>query len=226
MPTKTLDSNSTVIRNVIDRLQKPIPDLSTLLTLLSGPLDGLGLLPPQFTPYNREPLPGSVDVSNHIPSLQRILLNCIAPTWDTLLQEENTLILLDQYFCPNGPSFTSPTAGDVVLLAYASILSQPLTRYGIDLLAKISTEYPVDRLHAVLFARDDRDQLPKGMLRWEDYVRNIMMVPAKVANAVAGKGDIPPLLEHGSYFNNLCLRCENLVSSLSKKHCKGASLLG
>jgi telomere length regulation protein len=169
MSTETLNDNSTVIRDVIDRLQRPIPDLSTLLTLLSGPLDSLGLLPPQFRPYNTEPLlSGSVNVFNHIPSLQRTLLNCIAPTWDALLLEEGALIVLDQYFYPDSPSFTSPTVGDVVLLAYASILSQPLTGYGIDLLARISTEYSVDRVHAILFARDDGEPLPKGMLRWED----------------------------------------------------------
>jgi telomere length regulation protein len=134
-------------------------------------------------------------------------------------------MLLDQYFCPNTSSFTSPTgtAENLVLLAYSSILSQPLTNYGIGLLARLSTEYPLDRLHAVCFAHRDREPQPKGDVMWEDYVRDIMMVPAKVANAIAGTEDISPLLEHGSYFNNLCLRCECLIFSLSETNYKGSS---
>jgi telomere length regulation protein len=223
MSPETLNNNSVVVRNVVDGLQKPIPDLPTLLALLSGPLDSLGLLPPQFRHYNREPLPsGSVDVLSHIPSFQRAILDYIAPTWDALLLEEDAGVLLDQYFCPDS-SFASPTARNVVLLAYASILSQPLTNYGIDLLAHMTTEYPVDRLHAAFFSRKDRESPSKGMLGWEDYVRNIVMVPAKVANSIAGKADISPVLEHGTYFNNLCAHCESLIYSLATESSKGAS---
>jgi len=212
-----LNYDSSVIRDVIDRLQRPIPDLPTLLALLSGPLDCLGLLPPQLRIYNREPLPsGSVDVFNHISYLQRALLDYIAPTWDVSLQEEGEIVLLDQYFCPDSYSCASSTAENVVLIAYASILSQPLTKYGIALLARISKEYHVDRLHATFFAQQGRESPPSSMLGWEDYVRNIVMVPAKVANALAGNADVPPSLEHGLYFNNLCLQCECLLSSLSK----------
>ncbi|KAF8232355.1 telomeric DNA binding protein [Tricholoma matsutake] len=219
MHTKTFNDNSTVVRDVIDRLQRPISDLPTLLALLSGPLDRLGSLPPQFRRYNREPLlTDSVDVLNHISSLQRTLLDYIAPTWDTVLLEKDAIVLLEQYFCPDNLSFGSPTAANVVLLAYGSILSQSLTKYGIDMLDRMTTEYPVDRLHPAFFSHNDRETPSKGILGWEDYVRNIVMIPAKVANAIAGKADISSSLEHGSYFNNLCLRCESLMFMLSTEN--------
>ena len=228
MATQTLNYESTEVRvrDVIDRLQRPVPNLPTLLSLLSGPLHCLGLLPPRFIPYNKEVfLSSSVDVLNHIPSLQRALLDYIAPTWDAILLEANSIVLLDQYFCPDIFSFALPTAENIVLLAYGAVFSQPLTKYGIDMLARMTKEYPVDRLHAAFFGRSDQESPCrwKGMLGWEDYVRNLIMVPAKVANAVAGKADNFPTLEHGSYFNNICLRCESLIFSLSKANGKGAS---
>lgn len=228
MGIQTLDSNeSTKVRDVIDRLQRPVPDLPTLLALLSGPLHCLGLLPPRFIPYNREALlSDSVNVLNHIPSLQRAVLEYIAPTWDAILLEEDAIVLLDQYFCPDIFSSALPTAGNVVILAYGSVLSQPLTKYGIDMLARMTMEYPVDRLHVAFFGRNDRESSSrwKGMVGWEDYVRSLVMVPAKVANAIAGQADIFPVLEHGLYFNNLCLCCESLIFSLSKENGTGASL--
>ncbi|KAF5386639.1 hypothetical protein D9615_001839 [Tricholomella constricta] len=203
------------VRNVIYGLQRPVVDISTLLALLCSPLDCLGLLPPQFRRHNTAPLPrGSVNVRKHIPPLQRALLEHIAPTWDTTLSDEGATLLLEQYFCPDNFSFASPAARDVALLAYSTMASQPLTAYAIHLLTRLSSEYPVDRLHSALFS-SNLEQLSVRMLAWEDCVRSIMMVPGKVSNAIAGKADVPPLLEHGTYYNNICVRTECLISSLS-----------
>ncbi|GLB35344.1 putative telomere length regulation protein [Lyophyllum shimeji] len=207
------------VRDVIDALQRPVPDLPTLLVLLSAPLDSLGLLPPQFRRYNTTPLPrGSVGVHKHIPSFQRVLLEHIAPTWDTILAEENATPLLDQYFCPDSFSYASPVAGDVALLAYSTITAQALTTYAIYLLTRLASEYPIDRLHSAVFSWNS-EQPSNRMVVWEDCVRSVMAVPAKVSNAIAGAGDVPPLLEHGTYYNNVCVRTESLISVLS-----GASL--
>ncbi|KAF8061522.1 telomere length regulation protein-domain-containing protein [Lyophyllum atratum] len=210
------------VRDVIDRLQRPVPDLPTLLALLSGPLDCLGLLPPQYQPYNTTPLPkGSIDIQKHIPLLQRVLLEHIAPTWGDLLAAENATPLLEQYFCPDSFSFASSVAGDVALLAYSTIMAQPLTSYAIHLLTRLSSEYPIDRLHSAVFTTT-REQPSSRMLAWEDCVRDVMSVPAKVSNAIAGKTDVPHLLEHGIYYNNICIRTEYLISSLSSKLSKDA----
>lgn len=219
MATNTKDNASVNVREVINQLQAPVSDIQTLLALLSGPLDCLGLLPPQFRRYNVQPLPyGAVTVSRHIPLLQRALLEHVAPTWDTAIVEENATPLLEQYLCPDSFSFASSAAGDVALLAYSTIMTiQPLTEYAIRVLARLSVEYPVDRLYPAVFPGGGTTS--RRELGWEDCVRNLAMVPGKVANAVGGKG--PPALEHGTYFNNFCVRCECLISSLSIKPSKG-----
>ncbi|RDB24234.1 DNA replication checkpoint protein tel2 [Hypsizygus marmoreus] len=218
-----MESAQEQVRDVIDRLQRPIPDLSTLLSLLSSPLDCLGLLPPQYRRYNRAPLPdGSVNVQKHLPLLQRALLEHIAPTWDTSLAEEKAKLLLEQHFCPDSFSFASPVTGDVVLIAYSTITSQPPTSYAIHILTRLTKEYPVDRLHSAVFTRKSQDRPSTAMLSWEDCVRCVVMIPAKVANAIAGHTEIPLALEHGTYFNNVCARSECLIASLSTKPTKDA----
>ncbi|KAJ7632433.1 telomere length regulation protein-domain-containing protein [Roridomyces roridus] len=197
----------------LQALQTTTAQLSTVLSLLSGPLECIGLLPPQFRRYNTEPLaPGAVNISRHVPSLQREILLHIGPTWESALIEKDAMPLLEQYFCPDAFSFASAAAGDVTLLAYSTILSLPLTEYSIPLLVRLSERYPIDRLHAAVFL--DHEHNVKQMLRWEDCVRNVAAVPSRVANALQGK-DIPRQLEHGFYFNSLCKRCECIISSLS-----------
>ncbi|KAG6832422.1 hypothetical protein H0H87_001582 [Tephrocybe sp. NHM501043] len=210
------------VRDVINRLQRPVHDLTTLLSLLCSPLDDLGLLPPQYRKYNKTPLPvGSVNIQRHLPSLQRALLKYIAPTWDTSLAEEKASLLLDQYFCPDSFSFAYPSAGDVAVVAYATITSTSLTKYAIHLLTRLTSEYPMDRLHSAIFMAKKSDGALR-MLAWEDCVRSILAVPAKVSNAIAGKISIPVQLEHGTYYNNICIRAESLVATLSGENSRDA----
>ncbi|KAF9466374.1 telomere length regulation protein-domain-containing protein [Collybia nuda] len=221
MSSEYLDNTLVQIRDVIDRLQRPVHDLQTVLALLSSPLGCLGLLPPQFRSLNIEPLAdGSVVNDKHIPILQRTLLQHIAPTWGTVLGENHATLLLEQYFCPDSFSFASRAAGDVVLIAYSTILSQPLTEFAIKMLERLAKEYPLDRLYTAVFDTR-RGPESKRMVQWEDCVRDITAVPGKVANALAGEG-VPSLLEHGVYFNNLCVRCEQLIHSLSTQQDRNA----
>ncbi|KAJ6623438.1 telomere length regulation protein-domain-containing protein [Mycena sp. CBHHK59/15] len=202
------------VEEVISRLQTTLPDLSTVLALLCSPLECIALLPPQFRRYNVEPLPsGAVNISRHVPALQRTILQHIGPTWESTMAEKDATLLLEQYFCPDSFSFASPAAGDVTLLAYSTILSLPLTDYSIRLLARLSQEYPIDRLHFAVFSHRERDV--KVTLAWEDCVRNIVATPTKVANAQGGKRSVPLQLEHGLYLNNVCKRCECLIASVS-----------
>ncbi|KAF8964663.1 telomere length regulation protein-domain-containing protein [Flammula alnicola] len=219
-----MDSDSRAqIQELLDQLHTQIADLPTLLSLLSGPLDAIGLLPPQFRRYNTRPLPSNaLTLRKHVPQIQRVLLTHIAPAWSAVLAEpeqHNAHMLLEQYFCPDVFANVLPQAGEVAMLAYATLVSStvPLTAYAIRLLGRLAVEYPVDRLYEAAFARRDLDKVARGVA-WEDCVRNICMVPAKVANAVAGKGeDVPPVLENAPYFNNLSVRCEELIFSLSTK---------
>ncbi|KDR73411.1 hypothetical protein GALMADRAFT_607283 [Galerina marginata CBS 339.88] len=225
-----MDSDSRAqIQGIIEQLLGQIPDLPTLLSLLAAPLDTLGLLPPQFRRYNTRPLPSSshVNIKKHIPQLQRVLLTSVVPTWDTLLAEAHATQLLDQYFCPDAFSNASGAAGKVALCAYGTLMSIQLVmaetgyaRYALRMLERLAREYTVDRLFRAVFdvagttavARAERE------VDWEDCVKNLCMVPTKVANAFGAAGEPPPSgLENATYFNHLSIRCEELLFDLSGK---------
>ena len=209
------------LHDILEQLRVQVTDLQTLLNLLTGPLDSLGLLPPQFRCHNAHPLPtGALNIKKYIPQLQRVLLQNIVPTWDTLLADNNATLLLDQYFCPNNFTNALPAAGEIAILAYSTLVSSQITEYTLRLLERLSVEYPVDRLHTAAFPRTVFDKAIKDA-EWEDCVRDLCMVPAKVANSLGVTRDIPPSLENGVYFNNLSVRCEQLIFTLSGKPSKG-----
>lgn len=213
----------TQIQDILEQLRAQVSDLQTLLNLLIGPLDSLGLLPPQFRQFRQhtQPIPlGTLNIKKYIPQLQRVLLQNIVPTWGTLLAENNATLLLDQYFCPDSFSNALPAAGEIAILAYSTLVSSQMTEYALRSLERLSAEYPVDRLHTAAFAHIDLD---KGIrdVGWEDCVRDFCMVPTKVANSLGATRDIPLSLENGVYFNNLSVRCEQLIFTLSTKSSKG-----
>ena len=221
LSTMQSSDSRTQIQNILEQLRAQVSDLQTLLNLLAGPLDSLGLLPPQFRRHNAQSIPpGTLNIKKHIPQLQRVLLQNIVPTWDTLLAEKNATLLLDQYFCPDSFSNASPAAGEIAILAYSTLVSSQMTEYALRSLERLSVEYPVDRLHAAAFTHKDLD---KGVrdVGWEDCVRDLCMVPTKVANSLGTTRDIPLGLENGVYFNNLSARCEQLIFTLSAKPSKG-----
>ncbi|KAF9069948.1 telomere length regulation protein-domain-containing protein [Rhodocollybia butyracea] len=201
------------VRDLLHQLQHPVSDLSTLLSLIAAPLDCISLLPPIFRRYHSTSLSsGSIRISVHVPLLQRALLQHVLPTWDSELREQKCLSLLDQYFCPDLFSFASPAAGEVALLAYSTILSVPFTNHSLRLLARLSKEYPFDRLHSFIFSQ--KDSPVKLNRKWEDCVQTVVTVPAKVGNYCGPrKQNIPSLLEHGKYFDNLSIRCEALIAA-------------
>jgi telomere length regulation protein len=219
------DDTGSQVRNAINKLQSPLPDLSTLLVLISSLLDCIGLLPPHYKQYNTAPLhPGAFNSSRHLPPLQRALLEHVIPTWQADLSREKLVPLVEQWFIPDAFSYASAAAGEVTVHAYNSILSLPFTSYSMDLLARLTKAYPLDRLHTTIFTQPNKDSSPQQtILAWEDVVKSILSVPARVANALEGKGEIPKELEQEPYFANLSVRCEALLWKLSQDRTEGAS---
>lgn len=220
MAAQSLESSNDPIRDVITRLQSPMPDLSTLLSLLCSILDELKLLPSHYKKYASGIVPhDALKICRHIPPLQRALLEHIIPTWEPTLADEGKITLLDQFFCPepNNEASGSNTSAEIALLAYSNLLSLPLTGFSMRMLKSLCDphHYPVDRLYNYVLSSSNSDSLEKKLIVWEDCVRNIVAVPAKVAN-MAGKGTaIPSALEQGIYFNNVCQRCEIIIFDLS-----------
>ncbi|EJF62435.1 hypothetical protein DICSQDRAFT_154331 [Dichomitus squalens LYAD-421 SS1] len=209
------DANLAQIRDTINSLQAPIPDLSTLLSLLAAPLASIGLLPPRFRHIDVFPIRGeTLNISRHIPLLQRALLEHVIPTWEPLLAQESAYELVEQYFCPDAMSFASPAASQIALYAYSTLLSVPLQNYSVGLLAKLCKAYPIDVLHSVLFPVGGTPALTgRHSVTWEDCVRDIIAVPAKVTNYMGTRRDLPSVLEPGVYYTNVSVRTENLIFS-------------
>jgi len=211
-----------VLQEVLSQLQAQISDFQTMLPLLCLPLARVNLLPPQFRRFNS--LPGKdvvVDVARVFPPIQRVLLESILPTWETILEEEGCSALTLQYFCPDAFSNATSPAGDVALCAYSTILSLPLHNRSVDFLSRLAEEYPIDRLfHAVSTIHDPA----RRSVSWDDCLRNIFAVPIKIANAFKGQG-IATDLCLPDYYNNLCIRTEFLIHVLSKHAVAGQYLV-
>ncbi|KAI0340651.1 hypothetical protein BDW22DRAFT_1360072 [Trametopsis cervina] len=217
MSQEYLDSTYAEIQDVISRLQSPVKDLSTLLGLLSSPLAALHLLPPRFHKYNSFPVPQQgISLPKHLPPLQRALLEHVLPAWEPILEEENAYDIALQYFSPDAFSFGQAVAKEIALHAYSTILSSPITRHSVRLLVHLAKSYPIDVLWTVA-ATGKGSKSSKHTITWEDCVRNVAAVPAKVANALGPTGTIPSSLEYGTYFNTLSRRCHILFNSLSVK---------
>ncbi|TFK90973.1 telomeric DNA binding protein [Polyporus arcularius HHB13444] len=219
MSAEYADATQGQIRETIARLQSPIPDLAALLPLLAAPLATVGLLPPRFRVYNNTPITADASsIQRHISALQRALLEHVVPAWEPALLQEEKYELVEQYFCPDSISFASPAAGQLALYAYSTLLSIPLKDYSVRLLAKLCRSYPIDVLHSVMFSSIGTSVSGRHRsISWEDCVRDVVSVPAKVANYMAGRPDIPSVLEHGTYFANVSTRTETLIFVSSSK---------
>ncbi|KAI6109141.1 telomere length regulation protein-domain-containing protein [Pisolithus croceorrhizus] len=216
MSTNT--ESKVTVQEVINHLRAPIHDVHDLVRLLCIPLEATGLLPLQYRKYHTLSSESSkaIDASKTFPILQRILLETILPTWEPTLKEEGYMPLIQQYFCPDDPSNSSTAAGIAALCAYSSILSLS-TQIKLDMLLKLTREYPIDRLYKIISEIPDAE---RRSLAWDDCLRNVFAVPGKVANALEGR-IIPPLLEMPDYTDNLSVRCEYLLYTLSSTFVPG-----
>ena len=214
------------VQDLLNKLQAPIDNIETVLAYLTAPLDNIGLLPPLFRKFNLLPLPaGTVKVSRHIPQFQRVILQHIVSTWDTLLQEKKATALLGQFFCPDSMSNASSAAGQVAISAYSTLLStSPLSPHAIQILEQLSVHYPVDRVYIAVVGREGSDKQAKER-EWGDCVTNLVKLPGKVANALGLEGTTPAGLENAEFFNRMAVRVELLISTLaSESNSKGTCI--
>lgn len=214
------------IRDIISRLQAPVQELPTLYGLLAAPLQHLKILPPRFIRYNTDSLPDNgLNISKHISALQRALLEYVLPAWATILDEEHSYAIVQQYFAPDLFSYAMPAAKEIAVYAYATILSLPLTEHSVRLLLLLTKAYSIDVLWDAVVRGRTKSGVDKHAMSWEDCVRNLSAVPGRVANAYGGHlaGSVPPDLEIGGYFNNMSVRCELLLSSFPPTSTQGLS---
>lgn len=216
-----------IINEAISRLQTPISSAEELLPLLTAPLDALGLLQPAFYQYNTRPFDPSPKCSlsmvKHIPKLQSALLSTVIPAWETVLREQRQVDLLYQCFCPDSFFAATQNAGEVALSAYSAILSKPLCGFSVDVLKKQCRLYPIDRVHTVIFGKESKIAKHTKLSAWEDALRSIFAIPAKVANYFQSS-EVPKELNHYKFFTSLSVRVESLVVSTTESSPPGMSL--
>lgn len=218
------ENTYTQIRDVILRLQAPVQDITTLYGLLASPLAYLKILPPKYSRHVVSPLPEhGMSLTKHIPLLQRALLEHVLPTWTPILDEQDSYSIVQQYFAPDLFSFAVPSAREIAVHAYSSILALPLTEHSIRLLVLLTQNYPIDVLWDTVARSRRKAGTDKGTITWEDCVRNISAVPGKVANAYGEhlQGPVPRELEFGNYINSIATRFEILVSTMAETSKEG-----
>lgn len=199
------------VKQILDSLQSPIPDLETLLNLLARPLDSIGLLQTRFQKYVSEKLPkGSFSIPKHLPVIQRALLQNILPSWDDALHEENALDIAGGFLCPMPSS--SQNAILTALEAYTTILSTPFNTFSIRYLSELTRSYHIQLLFDGVFDSNSPDI---ASIRWEDCVRAAISLPTKVANFCGYEHSVPGNLQYDTYVSNLCSHTEEIIWRLS-----------
>lgn len=210
------------VATTLRALHAPIYELQGLLHLLIPPLKAIGLLPIGSGDHDVKPLHSSINIPYHIPLIQHALIEKVAPIWQSALRESGNLQLLVQYFCPIRVHGHALAVAEVVTLAYSTIVSIPLTDFSVHLLQRLSTCYSMVNIYKMIFQRFSKKQ----EVIWEDYVRNFLSIPTRIANHIAERGGyVPPSLENKTYLQRVCLQCEQLIAYVSSQDVNGMLMI-
>lgn len=181
------DDSADTLRGLIKDLSTPVSEQDKLASLLSAPLATLLLLPSGLELYNSSPITRiTLEPSRWIPQIQYAILRYVIPAWEIPLAQANLSPLVDQYFCPIPSDL--PQSGELALNAYSILLTPPIGSFAIRLLARLANMYSIDRLYMHIFRAHGfakRSESQK-VTDWEGVVRDVVAVPGKIANVLAG----------------------------------------
>jgi telomere length regulation protein len=186
---------STALRHCRDTLRTPIPDVETFTSLLDSTM--IALHPETTSPDHLKA------INRFLPGIQTSLLTLVIPTFLAALDEPQQL-QLSTYFCPSsGPPAVRRAVASTSYLTLPFLLSPtppavplpPQSRsYILATLEALGT-YGIDQVYWAVWASGTSEGV--RTLQWEETVRALVGVPAKVANAVGRwkterwAGDIP-----------------------------------
>jgi telomere length regulation protein len=200
-----------VIQQCANVLEQDVQEISVLLRALCTPLHALRLLPSKYKSYVDEQLHMPLKVTDrHISRIQSALLQRVLPTWEQELKDRSSLDIVECWLSP--PLAESRSTALIVIEAYASLVVIPLNKAITNRLARLFELHPIEVLHRHVFTHSDqRGQSPQ--LRWDESIRTVFSIPAKVANAAAAqKFDVPAILEHGPFFTRIAASVECLIN--------------
>lgn len=201
-----------VIQQCANVLEQDVQEISVLLRALCTPLQALRSLPSKYQSHVDEQLHTASKVTDrHIYRIQSALLQRVLPTWEQELKDRSFLDIVDCWLSP--PLAESRSTALIVIGAYASLIVTPLNEAIIHRLARLFELHPIEVLHRHIFTYiDQRGQSPQ--LRWDESIRAVFSIPAKVANAAAAqKFDVPAILEHGPFFTRIAASVECLINN-------------
>lgn len=181
-------------------LAEPLSSVEQLLALIVPPLARIDLLQDQPTLLARFPPPaaeGSDDASRFLKRqlglVQKLLVVRVWPDWEaTVAAEEGgevARIVFERWFVP--PSFEATEHQEIALSAYAVLISllsprttPPLPPKSLELisslLARLASAFSLEQVFSATVSKSDDAQT---MDRWERTVKDLLVLPTKVANA-------------------------------------------
>lgn len=169
------------------QLQTDLPSAEILATILAPPLEYLRTHTSSLSASKSSAI--YVDLHRLLPRIQELILQSIVPTWLHALDDKQASLLVD-YFCPPITESTQSHghASFIAAHGYCSLLSLPLTQYSILLLDKLVAQYSIDSCyHAIYGANNNNIALSVKGLFWEDCVKALLTLPAKVLNFSRGE---------------------------------------
>ena len=181
-------------RECLSQLQGPINDLQTVTNLLASSLAAYSILLPRYKQFVETliPLSRNQKAVRLIPQFQLAILEQVLPNWEQTLEENDLMPLVQQWFCPVNSS--SEYAADVARHGLSSILSVHLRQSTVAILERLLSHYPLSSMYCHYFPVSGG--LPIVAIDWDEYLKDIFSLPAKVANAGGLDGiQIPEQLE-------------------------------
>ncbi|WVR00155.1 hypothetical protein IAU59_007297 [Kwoniella sp. CBS 9459] len=185
------------------------------------------------------------NVTRYLPSIQALLLSDIVPTFYDALDQHGQ-VSLRTLFVPPKSSESISLKRQIALATYLTVpaflnapkpstptLPRQSRSFVISILDALVAQYGIDDLyHAVIGTtrKAGHTGIDKGkggaeVLQWEDTVRAVVGIPAKVGNAIGRWGaegggglarqDVPDRLLSKPYFDVLAVRLESLMYELS-----------
>jgi len=174
-------------RECLSQLQGPIHDIQTLTNLLASSLAAYNILLPRYQQFVETsiPLSRTQKAARLIPQFQLAILEQVLPNWEQTLEENSLMSLVQQWFCPINCS--SEYAADVARHALPSILGVPLRQSTVITLQSLLYHYPLSAIYCHFFPVSGG--LSMAAIDWDEYLKDIFSLPAKVAN-INGLGGI------------------------------------
>lgn len=202
---------STALRDLRDTLRQPLSSteaLTSALSLVLSPLD----LHPTSVPPSSASAAAVAAIQRYLPTIQLSLLTDHLPTFLHALGEDD-LLVVERFFCPPksatlGALRVGRTIAGVSYTTLPSLLSSKSAGgagstalpaqsrdHLLSSLDKLAATYGIDDLYWSIWASGGESQAESSKdgglraLRWEEAVKAVTSLPARVANAAGRWGE-------------------------------------